>query len=171
MPVPQNQKLFATLRILSVWTSSSPPVAAQIIHYVNRGCSLKCRHYQARAASWHRSDCVAQPGLVPQEKGQTTRARIWGAIVFVDYASCWVKVHLMQDATGDKCLGDVIFSIYFSERVLADCLYSGTKLGIHPTSGLFGERRCSLVVIMSSPLLFVTIILRTFDLYRENISL
>ena len=30
-----------------------------------------------------------------------TRARIWGATVFVDYASRWVKVHLMQDATGD----------------------------------------------------------------------
>ena len=33
-----------------------------------------------------------------------TRARIWGAIVFVDYASHWVKVHLMQDATGDSTL-------------------------------------------------------------------
>ena len=29
-----------------------------------------------------------------------TRARIWGATVFVYYASRWVKVHLMQDATG-----------------------------------------------------------------------
>ena len=28
----------------------------------------------------------AQPGLVPQEKGQVTRARIWGATVFVDYS-------------------------------------------------------------------------------------
>ena len=44
----------------------------------------------------------AQPGLVPQEKGQTTRARIWGATVFVDYASRWVKVHLMQDAMRDS---------------------------------------------------------------------
>ena len=46
----------------------------------------------------------AQPGIVTQEKGQTTRARIWGATVFVDYASHWVKVHLMQDATGDSTL-------------------------------------------------------------------
>ena len=46
----------------------------------------------------------AQPGLVPQEKGQITRACIWGATVFVDYASRWVKVHLMQDATGDSTL-------------------------------------------------------------------
>ena len=47
---------------------------------------------------------LAQPGLVPQERGQMTRARIWGATVFVDYASRWVKVHLMQDATGDSML-------------------------------------------------------------------
>ena len=35
-----------------------------------------------------------------------TRARIWGATVFVDYASSWVKVHLMQDETGDLTLGE-----------------------------------------------------------------
>ena len=46
----------------------------------------------------------AQPGLVPQEKGQMTRARIWGDTVFVDYASLWVKVHLIQDSTGDSML-------------------------------------------------------------------
>ena len=33
-----------------------------------------------------------------------TRACIWGATVFVDYASRWVKVNLMQDATGDSTL-------------------------------------------------------------------
>ena len=32
------------------------------------------------------------------------RALIWGATVFVDYASRWVKVYLMQDATGDLTL-------------------------------------------------------------------
>ena len=47
---------------------------------------------------------LAQPGLVPQEKVQMTRARIWGANVFVDCASRWVKVHLMQDAAGDSTL-------------------------------------------------------------------
>ena len=47
---------------------------------------------------------LAQPGLVPHENGQMTRARIWGATIFVDYASRWVKVHLMQDATGDSTL-------------------------------------------------------------------
>ena len=46
----------------------------------------------------------AQPGLVPQEKGQIIRAQKRGANVFVDYASRWVKVHLMQDATGDSTL-------------------------------------------------------------------
>ena len=46
----------------------------------------------------------SQPGLVPQEKGQINRARIWGATVFVDYASRWVKVHLMQDAMGESTL-------------------------------------------------------------------
>ena len=47
---------------------------------------------------------LAQPGLVPQEKGQRIRARIWGANVLVDYASRWVKVHLMHDATGELTL-------------------------------------------------------------------
>ena len=46
----------------------------------------------------------AQPGLVPQEKGQMNRSSIGGATVFVDYDSRWVKVHPMQDATGDSTL-------------------------------------------------------------------
>ena len=46
----------------------------------------------------------AQPGLVPQEKGHLTRARIWGATVFVDYLSSKVKVHLMQDASSESTL-------------------------------------------------------------------
>ena len=46
----------------------------------------------------------AQPGLVPQEKGQLTRARIWGATVFIDYFSSKVKVHLMQDASGESTI-------------------------------------------------------------------
>ena len=39
----------------------------------------------------------AQPGLVPQDKGQMTRARIWGCTVFVDYATSYVHVVLMRD--------------------------------------------------------------------------
>ena len=33
-----------------------------------------------------------------------TRARIWGATVFLVYASRWVKVHLIRDAMGDSTL-------------------------------------------------------------------
>ena len=46
----------------------------------------------------------AQPGLVPQEKCSMSRARIWGATVFVDDATRWAKVHLMQDTSGDSTL-------------------------------------------------------------------
>jgi hypothetical protein len=46
----------------------------------------------------------AQPGLVPQEKGSATRARIWGATVCVDGATDYTKVHLMEHATGDSTL-------------------------------------------------------------------
>ena len=46
----------------------------------------------------------AQPGLVPQEKGSPTRACIWGATIFVDAATDWIKVCLMRDATGESTL-------------------------------------------------------------------
>ena len=46
----------------------------------------------------------AQPGLVPQEKGSATRARIWGATIFVDGATDYTKVHLMEHTTGDSTL-------------------------------------------------------------------
>ena len=46
----------------------------------------------------------AQPGLVPQEKGTPTRARVWGATVFVDCATNWAKVQLMQDASKESTL-------------------------------------------------------------------
>ena len=46
----------------------------------------------------------AQPGLVPQVKGKLTRARIWGATIFIDYSSRWVNVQLMQDATGESTM-------------------------------------------------------------------
>ena len=46
----------------------------------------------------------AQPGLVPQAKGSPTRARIWGATIFVDAATDWIKVCLMQDASGESTL-------------------------------------------------------------------
>ncbi|KAL7542835.1 hypothetical protein ACHAWF_007262 [Thalassiosira exigua] len=46
----------------------------------------------------------AQPCLVPQERGQLTRKRIWGATVFVDYATKWLKVDLLDKATGEATL-------------------------------------------------------------------
>ncbi len=46
----------------------------------------------------------AQPGLVPQEKGNLTRARIWAATVFVDYVTKFVYVALMTDQTAETTL-------------------------------------------------------------------
>lgn len=39
----------------------------------------------------------AQPGLMPQDKGQMTRAWIWECTVFVDYTTSYVHVLLMRD--------------------------------------------------------------------------
>ena len=39
----------------------------------------------------------AQPGLIPQEKVNLTRARIWACAVFVDYYTGYVFVALMQE--------------------------------------------------------------------------
>ena len=46
----------------------------------------------------------AQPGLVPQEKGIMTRARIWAATVFIDYVTGYVNVGMMQDQSGEATL-------------------------------------------------------------------
>ena len=46
----------------------------------------------------------AQPGLVPQEKGILTRARIWAATVFVDYVTGYIHVGLMTDQSGEATL-------------------------------------------------------------------
>ena len=46
----------------------------------------------------------AQPGLVPQDKGSLTRARIWGCTVFVDYATSLVNVVLMRDLSAESTL-------------------------------------------------------------------
>ena len=48
----------------------------------------------------------AQPGLVPQERGSMTRARIWTATIFVDFATRYVYVALMRDKSGDATLED-----------------------------------------------------------------
>ena len=41
----------------------------------------------------------AQPGLIPQDKGNLTRARIWACTIFVDYYTGFVFVALMRDLT------------------------------------------------------------------------
>ena len=46
----------------------------------------------------------AQPGLVAQEKGSMTRARIWAATVFVCYVTGYIHVALMTDQSGDQTL-------------------------------------------------------------------
>mgnify|MGYP000436230487 FL=1 len=46
----------------------------------------------------------AQPGLLPQDKGILTRARVWAATVFVDYVTGYIHVGLMTDQSGDQTL-------------------------------------------------------------------
>ena len=46
----------------------------------------------------------AQPGLIPQMSGFLTSKRIWGSTTFVDHASDYVYVHLMEDLTLDETL-------------------------------------------------------------------
>ena len=46
----------------------------------------------------------AQPGLIPQEKGNLTRARIWACTVFVDYYTGYVFVAMMRDLTAESTL-------------------------------------------------------------------
>ena len=75
----------------------------------------------------------AQPGFFPQEKGQLTRARIWGATIFVDYATKWVKVVLMKQATGDETLEA-------KHAFEHDCATRGVNLRhYHADNGRFAE--------------------------------
>ena len=75
----------------------------------------------------------AQPGLVPQEKGKLTRARIWGATIFVDYATKWIKVCLLQSATGDATLEA-------KEAFEKECHIRGVKpRHFHADNGRFAE--------------------------------
>ena len=46
----------------------------------------------------------AQPGLIPQEKGNLTRSRIWACTVFVEYYTGYVFVALMRDLTAELAL-------------------------------------------------------------------
>ena len=78
-------------------------------------------------------------------------------------------MHTQNSCCSDgKCDGEVIFFIASSKRSLAACPYSGADSGIHPISVFDGEQRCSLVVTIFSPLLFVTTTFRMFALSKEN---
>ena len=46
----------------------------------------------------------AQPGIVPQDKGILTRARIWAATIYVDYVTGYVHGVLIQDQSGNVTL-------------------------------------------------------------------
>ena len=46
----------------------------------------------------------AQTGLIPQFSGHLTRARFWGATIFIDHFSNHVHMHLMKSASQDKTL-------------------------------------------------------------------
>ena len=46
----------------------------------------------------------AQPGLIPQEKGNLTQARTWACTVFVDYNNGYVFVALTRDLTAASTL-------------------------------------------------------------------
>ena len=46
----------------------------------------------------------AQPGLVPQQRGNPTRTRIWAATVFICYATGFVHVGLLTDQSGKATL-------------------------------------------------------------------
>ncbi len=47
---------------------------------------------------------LAEPGLVPQDKGNMTCAQIWAATVFVDYFTKFVHMVLMTNQTAKSAL-------------------------------------------------------------------
>ena len=62
-----------------------------------------------------------------------TQARIWGDTVFVDYATRWVKVHLMQDTSGDSTLEA-------NEAFELDCMTQNVlPKHYHADNGIFSE--------------------------------
>ena len=85
-------------------------------------------------------DCIAvdqivsaQPGLVPQDKGLMTRARIWGATVFVDYADSFTYVVLMPDLGGESTLAA-------KHQFEQACATRGVKVKhYHADNGRFAE--------------------------------
>ena len=63
----------------------------------------------------------AHPGLIPQEKGNLTRARIWACTVFADYYTGYVFVALIRDLTAESMQ---VAKIEFEHR----CAVRGVKV-------------------------------------------
>ena len=75
----------------------------------------------------------AQPGLIPQDKGNLTRARIWACTVFVDYYNGYVFVVLVRDITAELTLAA---KKEFEHR----CAVRGVKVeNCHADNGRFSE--------------------------------
>ena len=75
----------------------------------------------------------AQPGSIPQEKGNLTRARIWACTLFVDYYTGSVFVALMRDLTAESTLAA---KKGFEHR----CAVQGFKVEhYHADNGRFSE--------------------------------
>ena len=75
----------------------------------------------------------AQPGLIPQEKGNLTRARIWACTVIVDYYTGYVFVALMRDLIVESTLAA---KKDFEHR----CAVRGVKVKhYHAENGIFAE--------------------------------
>ena len=75
----------------------------------------------------------AHPGLIPQEKGNLTQARIWACTLFVDYYTGYVFVALMRDLTAESMLAA---KKEFEHR----CAVRGFKVKhYHADNGRFAE--------------------------------
>ena len=75
----------------------------------------------------------AQPGLIPQEKVNLNRARIWACTVFVDYYTGYVFLALMRDLTVESTLAA---KKDFEHR----CAVQGVKVKhYHAVNGRFSE--------------------------------
>ena len=75
----------------------------------------------------------AQPGLIPQEKGNLTRERIWACTVFVDYYTIYVFVALLRDLTADSRLAT-------KKEFEHHCSVRGVKVKhYHADNGRFDE--------------------------------
>ena len=75
----------------------------------------------------------AQLGLIPQEKGNLTQARIWACTLFVDYYTGYVFVALMRDLTAESTLAA-------KKELEHRCAVRGVKVKhYHADNGRFAE--------------------------------